>query len=505
MDLYQNSILFRQNRDVTDKMSNKDRIAELQAANQQAEADGDLGAHGELLNSLGLALKDAGRFNESETAFRESLQVVDQFMEALHRARAQVHSNLGLLSRDRGDLDDAVSLYQQAQREYETIGDDAGAAGMLVEAGIVHKDASRLSEAIACLQQGLSGLSEDEQPTRYAAALVGLGLVFEWRHDYDQARAYYERALPIYRRDGDSTNEAVVLFNLGTLHDLKQEYAEALRYFEQSLAASEAEQDRMGIVHSRSAIGSVLLARGETDNARKMLEQAFAEARDIGYRRAELDALHDLAIIDRNDGDLARAAERLLECQQLAEEFGDPAEVNKAAFDRGDVLLTAGEYEEAAASYTLAADAIEGVRSLLRSEAEALDVLDDAGLEVYDRIVRLKATLLASPREALLWSERCRSREFLRRLRWREISVPANVEVDVVAEEQNLLERARESVSRWESVDGDDRLSILRELDSQERALEVVWERMARTVPEYAALRRGETVTWMELLECLSH
>jgi tetratricopeptide (TPR) repeat protein len=162
VDLYQNSILFRQNRDVTDKMSNKDRIAELQAANQQAEADGDLGAHGELLNSLGLALKDAGRFNESETAFRESLQVVDQFMEALHRARAQVHSNLGLLSRDRGDLDDAVSLYQQAQREYETIGDDAGAAGMLVEAGIVHKDASRLSEAIACLQRwSVSGWSSN--------------------------------------------------------------------------------------------------------------------------------------------------------------------------------------------------------------------------------------------------------------------------------------------------------------------------------------------------------
>ncbi len=488
---------------MTEQETQSDRLEELRASLDEARTAGNLGTEGELLNSLGLALKNAGRFDEAELAFLESLEVVDRFLDALHRVRAQVSSNLGLLARDRGELDEAVRFYSQAQREYETIEDLAGAAGMLVEVGIVHKDASRLSEAQACLQQGLAGLSEEDQPTRFAAALVGLGLVHERRHEYHQARAYYDRALPVYQQTGDAANEAVVLFNLGMLCDLQKQFPEAMEHFERSLKVSEQQQDRMGIVHARSAIASVLMAGGESEAARPMLEQACREAREMGYRRAELDAAHDLALLDRDEGNLDEAAERLLECQRLAEKIGDPQEVNKAAFDRGDVLLTAGRYEEAAKSYERAAEAVDGLRTLLRSEEESLNVFDEAGLEAYDRIVRLKATLLKSPTEALAWSEHSRSREFLRQLRWKDLPLPLTVDHEVALQEENLLAAARRAQSRWESASDEERLNALRELEAVEQQLADVWMQMTETTPEYAAIRRADVLTWPELLNFL--
>ena len=490
---------------MSDKEKEKDsnRLKELKASLDEAREAGDLGAEGELLNSTGLVLKDAGRFDEAEAAFRKSLKVVDCFLDALHRARAQVYSNLGLLMRDRGELDEAVHFYSKARHEHEVINDAAGAAGMLVETGIVHKDASRLSEAQACLQQGLAGLSEQEQPTRYAAALVGLGLVHERRHEYDQARTCYERALPVYRHTDDAVNEAVVLFNLGMLCDLLNEHSDALEFFTQSLQISEQQQDRMGIVHARSAIGSILMAGGEPDAARPMLDEACREASEMGYRRAELDAAHDLALLDRDEGHVDEAAKRLLHCQRLAEEFGDPIEVNKAAFDRGDVLLSAGRYDEAAESYERAAEAVESLRTLLMSEDESLNVLDDGALEVYDRIVRLKATLLNSPGEAFAWCERSRSREFLRQIRWKDLSLPPGVDSELADQEERLLTAARQAQSRWQSASDADRLTEMRELEAAEKGLADLWQQIAGTAPEYAAIRRADVVTWPELLTCL--
>jgi len=470
---------------------------------RRAEADDDLGVQGELLNELGLLLKESGRFDEAGDAFRQSLQIVDSFLESLHQAKAQVLSNLGLLHRDQGELDAAMQLFDQARSEYESIGSDSGIAAMLVEMGIVHKDASRLSEALACLQQGLSGLCSNLQPTQFASAHVGLGLIHERRHNFETAREHYCQALKIYEETKDEVNTTVVLFNLGTLHDQQRNFSEAMECFLQSSEIAEACGDRMGVVHSKSAIASVLMAVGEQDKARTLLEDALLEAREIGYRKAEIDSLHDLAILDRDDGQLDRATERLFECQSLAVQSGDPLDISKAAFDCGDVFLTAGNYPQAATSYRVAADAVDSLRLRLLSEQEAIDVLDEAGLEVYDRLVRLTGTLLASPSESFEWSERARSREFLRLLRWQTLPVPALLDHSIVAQEKDLLKQVRVALARWQAADDADSLLSLNELSQHEETLKLLWTKMAEAAPEYVSFRRGEVIVWSELVDCL--
>ncbi len=92
--------------------------------------------------NLGVALLDAGRFDEAISCYREVLGSIPQ--------SASAYQNLGVALRRKGRIEEAISAYQMAKSI------DPGSALPDLSLGLVALDAGNLDEAVRCLKASIS-------------------------------------------------------------------------------------------------------------------------------------------------------------------------------------------------------------------------------------------------------------------------------------------------------------------------------------------------------------
>jgi tetratricopeptide (TPR) repeat protein len=476
-------------------------ITILEQASASAASAGEVAIEAQLRNRLAMAQKRAGQTTQAyETLTRviNLLQHTDAFIEL-----AATYINLCYVTRDRGDLDAARVHCEAALAIFEKIDDRIGMAGALTNLGLLQKDQGQLTQAHATLTQALSLLADSNAIKERAQVLIGLGLTQEHLHDFVGARQHYEQALAVCRQAGDRENEAVTLHNLAVLHDNQGEYPTALDYYGQSLAINNSLGAQLGVADDLSSIAAIYQLIGEPDRARQMHERAFHIYQQVSHRRGQIWSLIDLGILARDVDRFDEAVRHLIEALRLAHEIDDPHQIYDVALNLGDVYLMWERPQDAAQAYATCIAAMESVRNHLWSEDEALGYFDVSHLEAYARMVRLYATLLNDPRQALIWVEKTKSREFLRRLQLSAISRSYAAPPELIAREKQLLFDLRQAAAAIASVTDTDRSSVLRVYKTVGRALDEVWQEMRPYDAEYVALRRGAPLSWEELRKTL--
>jgi CHAT domain-containing protein/Tfp pilus assembly protein PilF len=149
-------------------------------------------------------------------------------------------SNLGLVLRRQGKLDEARAAYERALRIREkTVGPD-------------HPDVARVLAALSAL-----------------ASNAG---------DFPRGRELGERAVQIAEKAGDSVNEAVAANNLALALFQLNDYAESKRRLEQALHAYERAlgPDHPEVGKTLSNLANVVSESGDLAEARRLYERAIA-------------------------------------------------------------------------------------------------------------------------------------------------------------------------------------------------------------------------------------
>jgi hypothetical protein len=131
-----------------------------------------------------------------------------------------------------------------------------------------------------------------------------------------------------------------------------------------------------------------------------------------------------------------------------------------------------------------------------------LDYFAWPNLAAYDRLVRIDVRC-NHPKQALMWAEQSKSREFLRRLRLSDVTRPHQVPQAQIDREMQLITQLRQMAAKLEAPNEPDRLNILRNYEALEKNLHRLWDEIEPLAPEYVALRKGKPVSWQELQECL--
>lgn len=153
----------------------------------------------EALNTLGGIHLSRGSLTEARCAFLQALDLG----AACRELRARVTQNLGILANIQGHLDEALAQYQQSLQAYREAGDRHGCAIAYHNLGMVSADRGLLDEAGYYFHRSRT-LAEREGD----AYLQGLALVSQ--AEVDVARQRYENAR-------QQAEEALVLFDsLGT-------------------------------------------------------------------------------------------------------------------------------------------------------------------------------------------------------------------------------------------------------------------------------------------------
>ncbi|MET9231612.1 BTAD domain-containing putative transcriptional regulator [Lentzea sp. NPDC003310] len=182
-----------------------------------ARSVGDRDAEGRMLITLGIALREVRRHDESLDCTRQALAI---FRATGDKARqVPALNNLGIVHMTQGRTEEALAHYEQSAAISAELGQTHAEAVTLNNIALLHADAGRYDVALARYLRALEIRQDIKDPYSEAILLNNIGEVHRGLLDFPEAVSYVERALETFRAIGDLYGQAESLDNLGLALD----------------------------------------------------------------------------------------------------------------------------------------------------------------------------------------------------------------------------------------------------------------------------------------------
>ena len=186
------------------------------------------------LNALAKMLKKAGKYTESEQAYKEALAVIGPDLQASQNS-ATIHDNLGLVYQELKQFDRAIAEHQLAYNLYRKLlgdsnKDTAYCQVNLAEAYIGLKDYAKaeplLNSAKATLEK-----TEGSSSVAMASLLDNIGTLYSRTDRLPEAEEMQRRAFVLVEKYHGhfSADAAISLNNLATTYSMENKNDEAKR------------------------------------------------------------------------------------------------------------------------------------------------------------------------------------------------------------------------------------------------------------------------------------
>jgi tetratricopeptide (TPR) repeat protein len=190
-----------------------DWLAVLTVARDSSRRVGSRSDEAAHLNSLGLVLREVGRFEEAISAHRDAV--------AMHREDGDRHregivlGNLGAVLREVGRFEEAISAHQHSADLYREAGDRRGGGTALNNLGAVLREVGRFEEAISAHRDAVAIFREAGDGHSEGIALNNLGTSLREVGQPEEAILAHRDAVANFRASGDRHPEGEALDNLG--------------------------------------------------------------------------------------------------------------------------------------------------------------------------------------------------------------------------------------------------------------------------------------------------
>ncbi len=183
---------------------------------------------------------------------------------------------------------DWEALNQLAVQVTRRLGDRAnlgnrdGEQVVLSNLGIVYRECGRLDEALSSCEQSLSIARESGDRYGQAILLNSLGKIYRGQECFDAAIRAYANCLSIFEELGDPYGQGSALTNLGEICCVVGRPGEAADYCKRALALFREVGDRSDEAEALWRLGSALNALGQREQARARWREALAIFESIG-------------------------------------------------------------------------------------------------------------------------------------------------------------------------------------------------------------------------------
>jgi len=251
------------------------RLAVDAAANEtdsalQAEAIGDLGG----------VLLAKGRFYEARDLCLKALSLLQN--TKAKRYLPIVLNNLGALSNQAGDFDQAEKYFKEAIRvSHEISPDDPYVARVLNNLGVLYYTSGESGSAEKTLKEAIAFIERKAGKDRpeLVPFLANLGEVYIPQKKWKAAKAQFDRALSILQASGrgDHLDAASVLGGIGRLQFARENFAEAQQALRRSYAirVRALGQDHPAVAATAVNLAAALAGAGAYEEAERMYGDAL--------------------------------------------------------------------------------------------------------------------------------------------------------------------------------------------------------------------------------------
>jgi tetratricopeptide (TPR) repeat protein len=238
-------------------------------------------------------------------------------------AESNALGNIGLVYKNNGDWDRALSYFLDSLKICREIGFRLGEGSDLGNIGLTYQHMGNPDQALKYLQDALEISKEIEFRENEANALNNIGLVYQDKGDLDRALGSFQDALKISREIGFRLGEANALGNIGIIYRAKKDLNEAKRHFQNALKIHHKIGFRQDEASQMANIGGIFYEEKEPDLALKCLQEALKIHQEIGFRQGEALDLKNIALVYQSKGLPDHAIKCLQGALEIFREIGD--------------------------------------------------------------------------------------------------------------------------------------------------------------------------------------
>ncbi len=373
---------------------------------------------------------------------------------------AVVQCNVANVKLNTGDLQGALATYLAAAPLFERAGAKEFLATLYNNIGRLYDMQSDPSQAVLYFRKCVELAAAIDRPLLAAMALNNAALVLynlarpytplaeqrpevaqAARERLTQARAFMQQAAQVFERAGDKRTLPIILNNLGQLASELGELDTADEFLTRGVRLSQELGLRTAVCQTSLNLGLLAMRRTRWADGRRWLEQSVAVSEETGELEARGTALVNLAAIDRRDGDVNRAIQRLYQSVEVVEQ----RRARVAGGSGGQLQFLASNiqpYQLLITALTAAGRAEEAFAVSERSRGRALLAMMDGGH------VDLRQRLPESGRRVLGEAE---ARLTAANLRLSELAAAAKSTREELAKARAEVDDARTELYRQEA------------------------------------------------------
>jgi tetratricopeptide (TPR) repeat protein/serine/threonine protein kinase len=304
----------------------------------------------QILQAIGVAYSVLNKPEDALQSFQQSLEIKRRL--GLKKGIADSLEMIGQMEAVLGKNDGALKDFNEALQLRRDIGDKSGTGDVLNDIARFYNDHSQFDKALTLLKQALQIQMDAGNENSEALALSNIGNTYLLKGDYEDARTYFSQALSIREKLNVPTDIADTVHNLGETLTRLGQYDKAVEQYLRALDLRRAANDKRGAAIESASLGVLFGYQGRFGAALSSEQDALKTLRDIketGEWLAEV--LIDYGRAQAQIGQSEEARKSLNQALAIARDTKNEIQVAQALNDLGDSYFYQGDYQSAAPIY----------------------------------------------------------------------------------------------------------------------------------------------------------
>jgi tetratricopeptide (TPR) repeat protein len=242
--------------------------------------------------------------------------------QAQGRMRAVVLGNLAIVKKNQGDYAGARSLYEDAWRQFNELGDRHNVARVLHQLGNTLYLQGDLDTALRHYEESRVIAAECDDVGVGTAAQIQIANIHFVRGNMDDAARHYQQGLAGAERVGDKRMLCAVLLQLGHIHVVRERPLEANEALERADRLAQELGDTATRARALQLRGVAAKGRGDIERAAAYLEETIVLAKGLRDQALEGASHFHLGQMQLERGDLVPALKHLATATHVLSELG---------------------------------------------------------------------------------------------------------------------------------------------------------------------------------------
>ncbi|MBX0311199.1 MAG: tetratricopeptide repeat protein [Sulfurihydrogenibium sp.] len=212
------------------------------------------------------------------------------------KALMYIYSHIGIILDRMGYPNDALLYYSRSLSLAKGLGNTDMQGFILNNIAGIHKDKGELDKALSYYEESLSlTTSEKDKAVIYG----NIANIYYEKDDYQKAVKYLQKAIEIAEKYGDYHGTSMYKLNLGATYRKIKDYENAEKYLSEGLQDVIKIGDKYWIAMGCRYSGWLLKDKGGKKEAKECFTRAYNLFKSIGAKREADDVLNDMKELDK--------------------------------------------------------------------------------------------------------------------------------------------------------------------------------------------------------------